>query len=52
MTVLRGEVTAGVGDLASRMRMYAEHYEAATGMRLYPGSLNVRLTRILQPMTG
>lgn len=43
MTVLRGEVTAGVGDLANRMRMYAEHYEAATGMRLYPGSLNVRL---------
>ena len=45
MVVLRGEVTAGVGDLAGRMQMYAEHYEAATGMRLYPGSLNVRLAK-------
>ena len=43
MTVLRGEVTTGVGDLAGRMRLYAEQYETATGMRLYPGSLNVRL---------
>lgn len=43
MTVLRGVVTTGVGDLAGRMRTYGEHYEAATGMRLYPGSLNVRL---------
>lgn len=43
MTVLRGEVATGVGDLAARMRQYAEHYEAATGMRPYPGSLNVRL---------
>ena len=43
MTVLQGEVTAGAGDLAKRMRTFAEHYEAATGMRLYPGSLNVRL---------
>lgn len=43
MTVLRGEVTAGAGDLAKWMRTYAEHYEAAIGIRLYPGSLNVRL---------
>ncbi len=43
MTVLRGEVTTGVGDLAKRMRLHAEHYEAATGMRLYAGSLNLRL---------
>jgi riboflavin kinase, archaea type len=43
MSVLRGEVTTGVGDLAKWMRMHAERYEAATGMRLYPGSLNVRL---------
>jgi riboflavin kinase len=41
--VLKGEVTTGVGDLAKWMRQYAEHYEAATGMRLYPGSLNLRL---------
>ena len=33
MTVLQGEVTAGAGDSAKRMRTFAEHYEAATGMR-------------------
>lgn len=43
MTLLRGVVTSGVGDLAGRMRQHERHYTDAAGMALYPGSLNVRL---------
>lgn len=34
---------SGVGDLANRMTDYADLYETKTGVRLYPGSLNVAL---------
>lgn len=42
-TVLRGRVASGVGDLARWMTQYSELFERTTGVRLYPGSLNVVL---------
>jgi len=41
--MLRGRVTGGVGSLAHWMTVHADLYEARTGVRLYPGSLNVVL---------
>ncbi len=46
--VLRGRVASGIGDLARWMTQYADLYEHMTGVRLYPGSLNVILD---QPWT-
>jgi CTP-dependent riboflavin kinase len=43
--LLRGRVTGGTGDLAHWMTIHADLYEAKTGVRLYPGSLNVVLDR-------
>ena len=45
MSVLRGTVATGLGDLAGWMTLYADHDEACTGVRLYPGSLNLVLDR-------
>ena len=41
--MLRGRVASGKGDLAHWMRLYVATYAAATGLALYPGSLNVVL---------
>ena len=41
--MLRGRVTAGIGGQAHWMTVHADRYEAKTGVRLYPGSLNVVL---------
>jgi CTP-dependent riboflavin kinase len=41
--VLIGRVATGSGDLKRWMTLYAEAYEAAAGVALYPGSLNVVL---------
>jgi CTP-dependent riboflavin kinase len=43
VVVLHGRVTSGKGDLAQWMRLHARNYSAATGLALYPGSLNVVL---------
>ena len=43
VSVLRGTVTTGIGDLARWMTLYADRYEQCTGVRLYPGSLNLAL---------
>jgi riboflavin kinase len=40
---LRGKVASGRGDLARWMTEYADQYERVTGMRLFPGSLNLIL---------
>jgi riboflavin kinase, archaea type len=42
---LRGRVATGIGGHAHWMEVYADLYEAKTGVRLYPGSLNVVLER-------
>jgi riboflavin kinase, archaea type len=41
--VLRGRVTAGIGGHAHWMALHADLYQAKTGVRLFPGSLNVVL---------
>lgn len=41
--VLRGRVVSGIGGHARWMTVYADLYEAKTGVRLFPGSLNVVL---------
>ncbi|MEO8126149.1 MAG: DUF120 domain-containing protein [Bryobacteraceae bacterium] len=43
MAVLRGQVTTGIGNYAYWMERLADHYERKTGMRLFPGTLNVTL---------
>jgi CTP-dependent riboflavin kinase len=40
---LRGRVAGGRGDLAHWMTVYAEAYQRVTGLRLFPGSLDVVL---------
>jgi riboflavin kinase len=41
--VLRGVVTAGRGDFGQWIEKLQDHYERKTGMRLFPGTLNLRL---------
>jgi len=43
MKVLRGQVTTGIGDFAQWIEKLSDHYERKTGMRLFPGTLNVSL---------
>lgn len=43
MRVLTGEIVDGVGDFRQRMTLYAHVFERATGERLFPGTLNVRV---------
>jgi len=44
MKVLRGKVESGIGDFGRWIEKLDAHYERKTGMKLYPGTLNVRLT--------
>jgi riboflavin kinase len=43
MKVLRGKVESGVGDFGQWVEKLRAHYEQKTGMKLYPGTLNIRL---------
>jgi len=43
MAVLRGYVTAGIGNFGFWIDRLRDHYFSKTGMRLYPGTLNVVL---------
>ena len=43
MLVLRGVVTGGRGDFGQWIEKLQDHYERKTGMRLFPGTLNLRL---------
>ncbi len=43
MTVLRGTIESGIGDFGGWITKLNAHYERKTGMKLYPGTLNVRL---------
>ena len=42
--LLRGRVESGVGDFGAWIAKLQAHYERKTGMNLYPGTLNVRLS--------
>jgi len=45
MKVLRGIVESGLGDFGGWIAKLQVHYERKTGLKLYPGTLNVRLTQ-------
>lgn len=41
--ILRGKVVSGIGNFSYWIDKLAEHYQRKTGMRLFPGTLNVQL---------
>jgi riboflavin kinase len=41
--LLRGEVVSGIGNFSYWIEKLHDHYLRKTGMRFYPGTLNVRL---------
>lgn len=43
MTKLVGKVGSGRGDFAQWIAQLGDHYERKTGLRLFPGTLNVHL---------
>jgi len=52
MKILRGKVESGVGDFGRWIEKLEAHYERKTGMKLYPGTLNIRLTEPYTMPTG
>ena len=43
MPILRGKVVSGLGNFSYWIEKLAEHYQRKTGMKLFPGTLNVEL---------
>jgi riboflavin kinase, archaea type len=43
MARMRGKIVSGVGDFGRWIERLSSLYEQKTGMRLYPGTLNVQL---------
>jgi riboflavin kinase, archaea type len=43
MKILRGKVESGIGDFGRWVEKLSAHYERKTGIKLYPGTLNIRL---------
>jgi riboflavin kinase len=43
MMTLRGKVVSGMGNFSYWIEKLQDHYERKTGMRLFPGTLNVEL---------
>jgi riboflavin kinase, archaea type len=43
MPILEGIVVSGIGNFAFWMEKLQDHYLRKTGMRLFPGTLNIRL---------
>ena len=47
--MLRGRVTSGIGGHTHWMTVHADLYESTTGMRMFPGSLNLVLSEPWHP---
>lgn len=43
MPILRGKVVSGTGNFSCWIEKLVDHYQRKTGMRLFPGTLNVQL---------
>jgi riboflavin kinase, archaea type len=43
VAVLRGKVVSGIGNFSYWIEKVHEHYFRKTGMRLFPGTLNLKL---------
>ena len=41
--IIRGRVASGLGNFSFWIDHLADYYEAKTGMRLFPGTLNIEL---------
>jgi riboflavin kinase len=52
MKVLRGKVESGIGDFGPWIEKLGAHYERKTGVKLYPGTLNICLTEPYTVPTG
>ena len=52
MKVLRGKVESGIGDFGGWIEKLGAHYERKTGMKLYPGTLNIRLEELFTVPAG
>jgi riboflavin kinase len=50
--VLRGHVVTGMGNFSFWIEKLQDHYFCKTGMRFYPGTLNVRLAEPYSIPTG
>ena len=49
MTLLRGIVRSGKGDFSFWLAKLESYYTQKTGMKLYPGTLNVHLSDAIFP---
>jgi riboflavin kinase, archaea type len=43
MSILRGKVVSGTGNFSYWIDKLHEHYQKKTGMKLFPGTLNVQM---------
>lgn len=50
MLLLKGELVDGVRHFQTRMTRYPEVFAAATGERLFPGTLNIRVGAPILPV--
>jgi len=50
MLILRGTAFNGVGHFKPRILNYPSVFESATGEKLFPGTLNVRVDRLVPPV--
>jgi len=50
MLILRGTVFKGLGHFRPRIANYAHVFKDATGEKLFPGTLNLRVDRIVPPV--
>jgi CTP-dependent riboflavin kinase len=50
MLILRGTIFDGVGHFRPRIENYPDVFEAATGEKLFPGTLNLRVGRAVPPV--
>src|SRR5450759_5173294 len=50
MLILRGTIFNGVGHFRPRIENYPDVFEAATGEKLFPGTLNLRVARAVPPV--
>src|SRR5688572_3690683 len=50
MLQLKGQLVSGIGDFRKRMTKYPEVFAAATGQRLFPGTLNIRVEALIPPV--
>jgi CTP-dependent riboflavin kinase len=50
MLQIQGQLVDGIGDFRKRMTKYPDVFAAATGQRLFPGTLNIRVASPIPPV--